>query len=221
MQCKDIQIQIGSGETLTKAEAEHVSGCADCAQFQKMASLITEAAPEWNDEEPESALERRIRLAVAAGVPPKRSIKIRYLTIVGLAVVVLLAAPLLRTKKSSFNAQADYKRMMQKIADATSAHYTIWLRPGEFGPMRKFEDDWYRPGAWRKTALPGLGGDRLILKEASGLKYYKFDPETSKVVKMIEGAKQPDAFNVENLIKSYESRREGLIVDEGRYAPRG
>lgn len=134
----------------------------------------------------------------------------------------------MRGRRDRIIGQAEYKRMMEKVGEVSSAHYTFWTRAAESNPMVKVEEVWFRPGAsrkveysWRNSWSGPAREDRLVIKEDSWLKSYMYDADKSRVIKSNLPPTMSNAFNLGLLIKGYVYCKEGLIVGEGTFGPEG
>ena len=74
-------------------------------------------------------------------------------------------------------------------------------RSGEHseGELSLVEEDWYQDGKWHKTGPADMGGDRILLTEPDGIKFYHYENSEGRVVRLNELGPQVSTFTVEDV----------------------
>ena len=182
MNCAETQLELSAENAVDKPRANtearrHLSACSACASYVANAERLETLAQNWRAEQPNAALESRIRAAVSGSelitAAPKLRISSSRLRFALAAASCLIVATALLTARSFTGAKssgvlADVAAAMAHIGNVHITEYTTdYITsdntvPHHFDTLQKVEEQWYLPGTgWRKE---GVWGSRLIVR---------------------------------------------------------
>lgn len=204
MQCEQIQIEMSSAQTLSPSVKQHIETCADCQGVSRFNQEIAQKMKQIDIPNPSTELFDRIRSA-----RPNRRLTLRASTklVAGFAAAAALTVAFFTLSGGS--AEAAYRQMANSLTRAKTVHFSLFSKDA-----KKVYELWWRPGAWRESAAPDLGGERLKLTANDGVEFYRY--QDGAVQKMKEMAPQPTEFTLEAIadrLMDPPAKFESQVVD--------